>query len=96
MNNTQRIARSALFSLKEATLKVLYEARERGEGYIQPLEIRKRLGIPRADEPGEYANTLIFGVPYYLENDQCVEHVERQGWKITASLFDAIQPENEV
>ena len=66
MNDTQKAARSALFSLKEATLKVFCEAEEQGDGYIQPLEIRKRLGIPKAEEPGDYANTLIFGILYYL------------------------------
>jgi len=90
MNDTQKAARSALFSLKEATLKVLCEAEEQGDGYIQPLEIRKRLGIPKAEEPGDYANTLIFGILYYLETDKSVEHLKGQGWRISAETAELL------
>ena len=71
MNNTQKQARTALFSLKESVLEVLYQARD--EGYIQPHEIRKRLGLDRANEPGVSANTLIYGILYYLDKNGYVE-----------------------
>ena len=94
MNNIQKQARAALFSLKEIVLEVLYEARD--EGYIQPHEIRKRLGLDRAKEPGVAANTLIFGILYYLDKDGYVEAETGQGWRITqaaASLFAAAEPD---
>ena len=95
MNNIQKQARAALFSLKEAVLEVLYEARD--EGHIQPLEIRRRLGLDKASEPGTAANTLIFGILYYLDKDGYVESETGQGWKITQEavlLFDAARSDD--
>ena len=94
MNDTQKAAREALFQLKEATLKVLCEAREKGNGYLQPLEIRKRLGIPKAEEPSTYANTLIFGTLYYLETDKSVEHLKGQGWRIADETAELLSDTN--
>lgn len=84
-----------MFFLKEAVLEVLYEVRD--EGRIQPLAIRRRLGLNRADEPGVSANTLIYGILYYLETEGYVEAETGEGWKLTdeaAALFDAARSED--
>lgn len=95
MNETQKAARSALFSLKEATLKVLCEVRESGDGYIQPDKIRERLGIPKAYEPNDSANSLTYGVLYHLQKDKSVEHRPGEGWKITAETAELLTGRTE-
>ena len=93
MNDKQRRARAALFSLKEVVLEVLYEARD--EGYIQLDQIRKRLGIPRGAEP-PHANALFLGLLCRLEKDNLVDRIRGDGWKISqeaASLLGAAQAE---
>lgn len=91
MNDRQRRARAALFSLKEVVLEVLYEVRD--EGYIPLDQIRKRLGIPRGAEP-PHANALFLGLLCRLEKDDLVDRRTGEGWKITqeaVSLLSAAQ-----
>ena len=97
MNDKQRSARAALFSLKEVVLEVLYEARD--EDRLQPEEISKRLGI-RKSESAEHPYGLVRSILFLLNDEthndkKYVEHVTNVGWKITQdgiSLFDAAQP----
>lgn len=94
MNDRQRRARAALFSLKETVLEVLYEARN--EGFIEAQTIRKRLCIPNVDNPTHMTNSLLFGILDHLKREGNVDHLTNVGWKITqeaVSLFDAAQIE---
>ena len=91
MNSNKRRARTALFELKEAVLTVLLEARAAGEGHIQLEKIRKRLGIPKVEEPSGYTNTLIRSVLFHLQDDEFVQQETNVGWEVTetaASLLD--------
>ena len=93
MNDKQRRARAALFSLKETVLEVLYEARN--EDRLQPKEISKRLGI-RKSESAEHPYGLVRSALFLLNDENHVDHVTEVGWKIkqeTAALFDAAQIE---
>ena len=98
MDNKRRIARAALFSLKEVVLEVLYEARD--EGRLHPEDISNRLGIPKS-ESSEIAYGLIRGVLFLLKDEQyngqtSVDFVVGEGWKITgeaASLLDDLPSE---
>ena len=94
MDNKQKTARAALFSLKEVVLEVLYEARD--GGLINPAEIRERLGIPNITDPTIATNSLIFGILDHLKQEGTVIHTLGEGWEITdeaASLFGDISPE---
>ena len=91
MNDTKIRARTALFELKEAVLTVLLEARAAGEGPIQYEVIRKRLGIPKVEEPSGYSNTLIRSILYHLQSENLVQPEGNGGWKVTeeaASLLN--------
>ena len=91
MNDTQIRARTALFELKEAALIVLLKARQAGEGHIHFDEIRKRLSIPRVDEPAAHTNSLIRGVLCHLQADELVQFETNSGWQVTeeaASLLN--------
>ena len=92
MNNKQRV-RTALFELKEAVLTVLLEARAAGEGQIQPERIRKRLGMPKAEEPNFQTNTLIRGILLHLQTEGLVQSEANVGWEVTeetASLLNDV------
>ena len=92
MNDRQRRARAALFTLKEAVLEVLYKARN--ENHLQPEEISKRLAIGRS-ESAEHPYGLVRAALFLLNDENHVDHVINVGWKIkqeTAVLFDAAQP----
>lgn len=98
MNENQRRARAALFSLKEAVLDVLLEAHTQNEGLLQPEDIRKRLGIPKADEPITRSNTVILGILFHLRNDKYVHHYINRGWEITehaVPLLETVREENQ-
>ena len=91
MNSNKRRARTALFELKEAVLTVLLEARADGEGPIQYEVIRKRLGIPKVEEPSGYSNTLIRSILYHLQSENLVQPEGSGGWEVTeeaASLLN--------
>ena len=91
MNNTKIRARTALFELKEAALTVLLEARAAGEGPIQLEKIRRRLGIPRAEEQNAQRNALIRGVLFHLQTEELVQSEANVGWEVTeeaATLLD--------
>ena len=83
MNDTKLRARTALFELKEATLTILLEARRSGAGHIQFESIRKRLGIPKVEEPYAHTNSLIRGVLCHLQADGLVRSETNSGWEIT-------------
>ena len=92
MNDKQRIARAALFSLKEVVLEVLHEARD--EGFIEAQTIRERLCIPNISDPSHMTNSLLFGVLDHLKKDGSVERSTNEGWKISqeaASLLSDAQ-----
>ena len=91
MNTVKQHARLGLFHLKEAISLVLFNAEE--EGPLLPNEIRKRLGIPRADEPADRSNTLIAGVLFHLETEGRAEYVSNgvRGWKITETEAALLQ-----
>ena len=91
MNSNKRRARTALFELKEAVLTVLLEARAVGEGPIQPEVIRKRLGIPKLENPTASTNSLIIGVLDHLKTEGLVQSETNVGWELSetaASLLD--------
>ena len=93
MNDTQIRARTALFELKESALVVLLKARQAGEGHIHFDEIRKRLGIPKVDEPSAHTNSLIRGVLCHLQADELVQFETNSGWQVTeeaASLLNDV------
>lgn len=95
MNDNQRKARSALFSLKEAVLDVLYEARNGNR--LQPKEISKRLGIKRF-ESSEHPYGFVRSVLFLLKDENHVDHVKDVGWAIkeeTAALFESTGTEND-
>ena len=91
MNTTKQHARLGLFHLKEAVSEVLFNAQD--EGPLQPNEIRKRLGIPKADEPPDRSNTLILGVIFHLQSEGRVQHITEggRGWKITETEASLLQ-----
>ena len=94
MDDKRKIARAALFSLKEVVLEMLYEARD--GGLINPAEIREHLGIPNITDPTVATNALIFGVLDHLKQEGSVSHTLNEGWEITdevASLLDDIPSE---
>lgn len=91
MNDTKIRARTALFELKEAVLTILLEARATGEGHIRPEDIRKRLGIPKIEDPTANTNALIIGVLDHLQTDGLVQSETNVGWQVTeetASLLN--------
>ena len=91
MNSNKRRARTALFELKEAVLTVLLEARAAGEGPIQPEGIRKRLGIPKLENPTANTNSLIIGVLDHLKTEGLVQSETNVGWELSetaATLLD--------
>ena len=73
---------AALFTLKQAILKVFYEAREQGEAYLRPDEIRKRLGLPSAEKPPNSANTFVRGILFHLQTEDFVEYIAEKGWRV--------------
>ena len=85
MNDKRRIARTALFSLKEVVLEVLYEARS--EGRLQPQEISRRLGIRKCGS-GEHQYGFVRSILFLLNDEEYdgikyVDYVINEGWKIT-------------
>lgn len=82
MDITKSMARSAVFSLKEAVLEVLFQAQS-GE-YLQSKEISRRLGIPRSSSAVQPYG-LIRGTLYLLLDEKRVEHVTNVGWRISHS-----------
>ena len=84
-------ARIGLHFLKESVLQTLFNAQD--EGPLQPNEIRKRLGIPKADEPPDRSNTLILGVIFHLQGEGRVQHITEggRGWKITETEASLLQ-----
>lgn len=105
--NTKQLARFGLFSLKEATLNILLQARREGKEPLTVKEIRERLGIPKApdrsDRPeGGRGESLMWGILLHLENEERVD-VCQEGrraeykWKITeheASLLSELSDDN--
>lgn len=91
MNTTKQHARLGLFYLKEAISEVLFNAQD--EGPLQPNEIRKRLGIPKAVEPSDRSNTLILGIIFHLQSEGRVHYITEggRGWKITETEASLLQ-----
>ena len=94
MNDKQRIARTAFFSLKEVVLEVLYEARD--EGRLQPEVISGRLGIRRC-ETAEHQYGLVRSILFLLNDEKYgdgnikyVDHVTNEGWKITPEAISLL------
>ena len=91
MNTTKQQAKLGLFHLKEAISEVLFNAQD--EGPLQSNEIRKRLGIPKVDEPPDRSNTLILGIIFHLQGEGRVQHIteDGRGWKITETEASLLQ-----
>ena len=87
MDITKSMARSAVFSLKEAVLDVLFQARS-GE-YLQPQEISRCLGIPRSSSAA-HPYGLIRGTLYLLLDEKRVEHITNVGWRISESEVELL------
>lgn len=80
MNSISEDARQGLELLKRAVLKVLEDNQHQGR--LGKGKIREYLGLPRIDEHHAKSNSLIEGVLSYLEDDDLVDWVAREGWKL--------------
>ena len=76
--------------LKQATLYVLYSARNYGP--LQLTAIREQLGIQKGDENSDARdNSLVYCILTHLQNDGYVSYHQRLGWKIAEKGVLAIE-----
>ena len=86
MNVYKQEVRTGLFHLKEVVLDVLLDAQREGQPFLQPKEIRERLGIPPTKTEDISRSSLILGILYYLKDEERVLSQWQQGtdkWQIT-------------
>lgn len=82
---------SALATLKDATLRVLYNEHRNGQkGYLRLGEIQEQLGIPRV-EKARHKHSLVHGILIQLWGDGTADHTGRDQWEIKKEGIAMIQ-----
>lgn len=78
--------RKALETLKQATLRLLYEQRP----FMRQGEVSEQLSIPRI-EAGKHTHSLAHGILIQLWGDESAEYIGRNQWEITEKGISTIR-----